>query len=646
MLPMGVVGCRFGCFARTALLAIACTVVAGEARSDSTTQRVVRDGVAVEFALLPSSEAASGDVLVEGATTRVRFTITDTTSGKPLTRLHPAAWLSRRSVLPGELGPRTAAEKVQELLGGSIFSKADADFNTFRVLALNDDATITVVDPLFGFGGTKLLALVPLPGVGSDWTFGADHRLLYVASNAAGKLSAIDTSTWTVSSTLTPCARPGRLALQPDAHYLWVACDGGTKDDAPGVVVVSADRPAIAARIATGRGAHSIVFSADSRWAFVSNAEDGTLSVIDVHTLKKHSDIKLEGQTTALAYSPLSDSVYVAEAASGEIAVIDAQKHDVVARIEAEPGIAQIRFAPGDRHGFITVPDKNLVLILDAVSNRIVQRASIDAAPEQVAFSSDMAFVRRRGSASVGMIPLKEIGHDGQAVPVAEFTGGDSAFGSRSALADSMVAAPGETAVVVANPSDKAIYFYMEGMAAPMGTFGNYDREPRAVLVLDRSLREVAPGVYETSTVLPPADDYDAVFFLSAPRIVHAFSARIAADPARNAARTPVTAQLVALPSHNIVAGRPARLSFKLTAVDPQSALPVLPTDMTLRAVLAPGTWHQRKSVEVLPDATVTFEFTPPQAGLYYFYASSASMDKALANTPCLVLRITEPSAP
>lgn len=647
MLPLRSLGRRLGHVSSTALLALSCNAVAGEAPPDSTMQRVVRDGIAVDFALLPSQEATANNVLIEGATARVRFTITDTTSGKPLTRLHPAAWLSRRTVLPGELSPRTAAEKVQELLGGSIFSKADADFNTFRVLALNDDATITVVDPLFGFGGTKLLALVQLPSVGSDWTFSADNRLLYVTSSEAGKLSAIDTSDWSVQNTLSLCAHPGRLALQPDAHFLWVGCGGNSKDDEAGIVVVSADRAEIVARIDTGRGPHEIAFSADSRWAFVSNADDQTLSVVDVHTLKKQSDLKLDGRTTALAYSPLSDSIYVADATSGTIAVVDAQKHVVVARIEAEPGIAQIRFAPDNRHGFIPVPDRNLVLILDSVTNRIAQRASIDAAPEQIAFSSDMAFVRRRGSASVGMIPLKEIGREGRSVPVAEFTGGDSAFGSRVSLADSMVAAPGEAAVIVANREDKAIYFYMEGMAAPMGTFGNYDREPHAVLVLDRSLREVAPGVYETSTVLPRADDYDAVFFLAAPRIVHAFGARIAADPARAALQASAASQLVALPGQSLVAGQPARLHFRMSAADAQmAATPPPPADLMLRAVLAPGTWHQRKDAGVLPDGTVTFEFTPPHAGLYYFYASSASMDQALANRPCLVLRATEPTSP
>lgn len=635
-----------GHVAKSALLAYACNAAAAEPRADFGAQRVVRDGVAVQFELLPSLDANASDDLVAGTAARVRFTISDTTSGKPLTRLHPAAWLSRRTVLPGELRPRTAAEKVQELLGGSIFSKAEADLNTFRVLALNDDATVTVVDPLFGFGGTKLLALVALPGIGTDWTFNGDSRLLYVSSGTAGKLSAIDTTTWTISTTLSPCANPGQLALQPDAHYLWVACDGTATDVWHGVVMVDAHRSQEVARIATGPGVHDIAISADSRWAFVSNAEQATLSIIDVRARKPLSEMTLSGRSSAVAYSPLSDSLYVADADSGRIAVVDAQTHKIAAHIDAERGIAQIRFAPGDRFGFITVPDQNLVLILDAVSNRIVQRASIDGTPEQVAFSSDMAFVRRRGSASVGMIPLKEIGRESQAVPVAEFTGGDSAFGHRASRADSMVAAPGEPAILVANPKDKAIYFYMEGMAAPMGTFGNYDREPRAVLVLDRSLREVAPGVYETSTVLPPADDYDAVFFLSAPRIVHAFEAHIAAGDAQPSTQPIVSTQLVAMPNQNLVAGRPTRLHFKLTAVGAGSLPAELPSDLMLRAVLAPGIWHQRRPITVAADGTAAFEFTPPRSGLYYFYASSAAMDQALANTPCLVLNATEPSTP
>ena len=61
---------------------------------------------------------------------------------------------------------------------------------------------------------------------------------------------------------------------------------------------------------------------------------------------------------------------------------------------------------------------------------------------------------------------------------------------SRPSPAASIVQVPGANAVLVANPADRAIYFYKEGMAAPLGHFRNYNREPRAVLVVDRSLQE------------------------------------------------------------------------------------------------------------------------------------------------------------
>ena len=41
------------------------------------------------------------------------------------------------------------------------------------------------------------------------------------------------------------------------------------------------------------------------------------------------------------------------------------------------------------------------------------------------------------------------------------------------------------------------IYYYSEGMAAPMGNFQNYRRVPRAVKVVDRSLREEARGLLD-----------------------------------------------------------------------------------------------------------------------------------------------------
>ena len=55
---------------------------------------------------------------------------------------------------------------------------------------------------------------------------------------------------------------------------------------------------------------------------------------------------------------------------------------------------------------------------------------------------------------------------------------------------------PGGGAVVAANRADKTVYYYAEGMMAPIGSFLNSSREPLAVRIVDRSIKETAPGFY------------------------------------------------------------------------------------------------------------------------------------------------------
>ncbi len=75
----------------------------------------------------------------------------------------------------------------------------------------------------------------------------------------------------------------------------------------------------------------------------------------------------------------------------------------------------------------------------------------------------------------------------------------------------------------MANPVDKVLYYYSEGMAAPMGNFQNYRREPLAVMVVDRSLREIKPGIYSTTIKLPASGRYDVAFLNDSPRVSHCF---------------------------------------------------------------------------------------------------------------------------
>src|SRR5439155_10151505 len=129
-------------------------------------QRVVQGGIAVDFTieiLGPSGRAARP--LREGDDVAVRFAIADTATGAPLKDLYPKAWLAARgsAAAPEATSCRS---KVQALLNSSLLAPAELDLNAYQVLILNPDATLTVVDPHAGFGGSQLLALVPLAAPG------------------------------------------------------------------------------------------------------------------------------------------------------------------------------------------------------------------------------------------------------------------------------------------------------------------------------------------------------------------------------------------------------------------------------------------------------------------------------------------------
>jgi YVTN family beta-propeller protein len=578
--------------------------------------RATVQGIAVELQVEPVAVEGPARPLREGDSAAFRFRVADPATGNPVAGAFPNAWLEM--LREGESATDRCAPKVEKFIAGDLFSKPAADLNVYYVLALNQDATISVVDPLFGFGGTKLLAMVELGSPGEDWALSPDGGRLFVSLPAAGAVAVVDTATWKVTAKVAVGLHPRRLALQPDGALLWVGLDG--PGEGSGVAAVRTADLTVAARIPTGEGPHDLALDSDRRLAFVTNGAAGTLSIVDAGTLAKTADVALGAPPTAVAYSPLAGTVYVVSEEQGTIIAVDAGRRLVLARIAGAPGLKALRLAPGGRLAFIPNPRTGKVHILDTASNRIVQSADVDHGPEEIDFSENLAYVRRHDSEVVLMIPLDQVGVEGRQVPVVDFPAGQRPFGQGAPLTPSasIVRAPGATAVLVANPADRTIYYYKEGMAAPVGSFSNYDRQPRAVLVVDRSLKERAPGNYETLARLDRAGRYRVAFFLDAPRTVRCFELSVAVSPELEAKRRrerPIAVEPL-LAERTAVAGRPLRLRFRLA--DPNDGKPVSGLDdVNVMLFQFPGNWQERRWGRQVGDGIYEVEVVPPQPGEY-----------------------------
>jgi hypothetical protein len=589
----------------------------------STPQRVVDQGIGIDFTATP--QAKQNDPV------SFSFHLTDTASSAPLTGVRPAAWLALRG--SAARAPRDCTRQAATYLGGDLFGRPELDLNAYFVLALNDDASVSVVDPLFGFGGSKLLAMLALEARGEDWALTPDQRTLFVSMPSARKIAVADTWRWQVVQNVETGPNPKRILL---ADRLWVADDEG---------LTSIDPKTFAAkRIRFGR-THDIAISSDG--ALVFAAIDDAVVIVDAHTQTVITRVPLWSAAAAaaafprniqnrqlLAYSAAGRTLYAADRASGRIFAIDPRAKKVVATIDAHPGAAQLRFAPNGRHALIANPERNVVQVLDAATNRIVQNAEIGEGPDQITFTPLLAYIRRRASETVLMIPLDQVGLEGKPLGVADFPGGQHGYGDgANSIADSIIEAPEGPSVLVANPADKMIYLYKEGMAAPAGGFSNYGREPRAVLVVDRGLREQKPGRYETTVPVKNAGRYDVVFFLDAPRVVACFSMDIA--PLQAAPERAVPRVTAIAPPEHLVAGESVRLRFAL--VDPDQHTPRRANDVRALAFEAPGVWQQRGQLPPLSDGTYAFEFVPPSTGMYYVWLESESLGLAPNNQQFVV---------
>ena len=627
------------CFAGCLVLAIGVQAQQPAKQDPATkttqTQKIVEQGIAIEFSADPLTQTVNSIRAAEDV--NVRFKVTDTTTGTPVKGLGLAAWISMREGNKAT-EPAQCREKIQSYLTGSMRARPDVDLNSYYVLALNKSADISVIDPLLGFGGSKLLTLVMMKSPGEDWLLTRDGELLFVTLPQINQVAVITTRSWKVITYIDAGARPTRITAQPDEHYVWIANDGNGKDG--GVTVIDKTTLKVAAQMSTGPGDHEIVISSDGRLAFVSNSGGETVSVIDIHKLAKLDDIKVGPGPAAMGVSELSKAIYVASENDGSVTVIDERRRQVIARMKTKPGARSIRFAPGGRYGFVLNTKESTVNIFDSASNRMLHEVTVGNAPDQIIFSDTFAFVRSLDTESVAMLRLGTIGAE---VDITEFPGGQALprNGSTPVRADSIVLAPEGNSVILANPVDKTLYYYTEGMAAPMGNFQNYRREPLAVLIVDRSLREIKPGVYSTTIKLPTSGRYDVAFLNDSPRVSHCFELFADSNPALKEER-PVALRIDnQLKDLTMPVGKDFSFRFKLieTATgSPKSDL----KDVRVLTFLTSGEWQRRDTATSLGNGIYEIKINVPQSGVYMVFVESASMGVRYRDLPYVMLHANE----
>ncbi|MDD2005417.1 cytochrome D1 domain-containing protein [Pseudomonas putida] len=600
--------------------------------------RLSRDGVTVEFEARP----LAGGELKEGGFANIRFKLSDQTSGQPLSGMAPGAWIDPAQSAPAGDREQSCKARVALFLKSSIGARPLLDLNSYFLLMLNNDASLTVIDPTVSVGGvTSTMARIELPGRPMDWAATSDDKQVFVSIPERGKVSVIDTETFTRVADLDAGDQPLRVALQPDQHRLWVG-NNSSDPGKGGVTVIDVPGRSAMKHFNTGTGHHEIAFSADSRYAYVSNRDSGTLSVIDIPEMRLAKTIKVGPHPLSVSYSALSQAVYVVDGEEGSVRVFDARSHQLRHTVQAEQGLGPMRFSQDGRYGIVLNTLENQALVIDASTDKLIHHVPVAAEPYQLTFTKGYAYVRGLASPRVSMINLASLG-EGRSPIVQSFEAGPAA--PRQAgdlpLAQGLSVSRDDNSVFVVNPVDNNTYFYTEGMNAPMSGYNNRGHQARAALVVDRSLREVAPGVYGSTVKLPAAGKFDVAFLLNQPQIIHCFSTEVAAGASaseRKGARAEFIGLDQPMPQHSDFTAR-----VRIVGDDGQPRLGL--NDLSLRYFLAPSSMPRNLRLQEVGEGVYQAALNLPEAGAWYLHVQSPSLGRKFAEENYTSLRVLPAAA-
>ncbi len=609
-------------------------------REDPAYEEVVEEGASVEFTVenFLGAGGRGGEFaaeIFEGEYAVLKFNISDANTGSPLSGRNPAAWMDLTASAAGNQEALSCQDQVKAYLSGTVGTRPLVNFNSYFILAMNEEATISVIDPMIDVAGmTNLFTMMDLPAIGEDWLMTDDQARLFVTMPEVGQVAVADLEKFRIFDTIETGGRPVRPVLSPDGRYLWVGNDSEI-DDQSGVTVIDLETLEVVAQIPTAAGHHELAFSADGRHALVTNRTGGSLSIIDAEKFSMVKTVQIGQEPVAVDVSMANGDVYVANAGDGTIAIIDGERLEPMAKLEAKPGLAELRFAPDGQWGFASNTAQGEVYLLDATNNTIRYVLPVQGAPDQISFGRDAAYIRARGLPSITSIPLADLG-ESDTLTVVNLPVGQNAPGvfPTLAAANSIFATPDEGAMLMAHPADDQIYFYVEGAPSPSGGFQGHGLNPRAVLVVDRSLQEEAPGVYAGRVRIPVDGEMQVAFLLDDPEIVHCFTFAAKSNPnvVQSQATAPPKMELLT-DLEQLKAGEP--FAFQLLLTDPVSDEPLTDiTDLTILMMRAGGTWNQRYLAQPQGEGLYEVELTPPGPGPYQVLLAVPSLQYQYKELP------------
>jgi YVTN family beta-propeller protein len=140
--------------------------------------------------------------------------------------------------------------------------------------------------------------------------------------------------------------------------------------------------------IPVGKGAEGFDASPDGKELWTANAQDGTVSIIDLASKKVTATLTANVRgANRLKFTPDGKLVFISSLSSPDLTILDAATHKEVKRIAIGKGAAGILMQPDGARAFVACTPDDYVTVIDLKTLRITGKIDAGRQPDGLAWA-------------------------------------------------------------------------------------------------------------------------------------------------------------------------------------------------------------------------------------------------------------------
>jgi YVTN family beta-propeller protein len=140
--------------------------------------------------------------------------------------------------------------------------------------------------------------------------------------------------------------------------------------------------------IAVGRGSEGFDLTPDGRELWVANAQDGTISIIDVASRKVIGTLASTGAANRLKATPDGKYVFVSDLSGSELLVLDVATRKEYKRITLPGNSEGLLMEPDGSHAYTTLNSRNAVAVIDLKTLTVTGEVRTGRGPDGLAWAA------------------------------------------------------------------------------------------------------------------------------------------------------------------------------------------------------------------------------------------------------------------